>query len=263
MALTDAFPEKQVAGATTQEPLAPAEFPKGFWRQVDYLLHHPGETIESIKRGSDLGGISGILFLISIIMAAVYGMVMGATNLLQASQMPLHFKFLMIITTGTKVPMLFILTMISVFPPIYVSNSYVGSRLSFLQMLSLMISTIAITSVSLASGATISFFFAITSRSYHFIKLLHVFVFACSGLAGLTYLSKSLMRITPENMKSKVKTLFFGWLVIYAFVGLEFAWVLRPFVGNPQEKFTVFREHKGNIYESVIKSLEEATKRRE
>ena len=37
------------------ERVSPAEFPKGFWKQVDYLLHHPRETVESIRSGVDLG----------------------------------------------------------------------------------------------------------------------------------------------------------------------------------------------------------------
>jgi hypothetical protein len=245
--------------ADEQEHVELAEFPRGFWLQVDYLLHHPKETVESIRRAPTLGKTAGILFLISIFMSAIYGMVMGATNLLQASQMAPGFKFLMIATTGAKVPILFLLTMVIVLPPIYVSNAYIGSRVSFLQMFTLMISTIAVISTSLASGATIALFFSLTSKSYHFIKLLHFLIFACSGIAGLTFLSKSLMQITAREMQSTMKMLFVGWLIIYAFVGLELSWVLRPYIGNPDESFTLFRQRKGNIYESVYHSLEKAT----
>ena len=35
--------------------------------------------------------------------------------------------------TAGKVPLLFLLTLVIVFPPIYVSNAFSGARLSFLQ----------------------------------------------------------------------------------------------------------------------------------
>ena len=253
-------PEKSAENASVEEQVGPADFPCGFWMRVDYLLHHPMETIESIKRSADLGKIAGILFLTCVIMSVIYGMVMGSTNLLQASEMQMGFKFIMIGTTGIKVPVLFLLTLLIVFPPIYVSNAYVGSRLSFLQMLTLMLSTAAITSTVLASGATIAFFFALTSKSYHFIKLLHFLIFTFAGLAGLSYLSKCVILLSAKELHDKMKWLFMGWLIIYAFVGLELTWVLRPFIGNPGEKFTLFRERKGNIYESIHRSLKEATR---
>ena len=240
-----------------EEQVEPAEFPLGFWKRVDYLLHHPRETVESIRRGTDLAKIAGILFTTSVLMALIYGMVMGATNLLQGSQMATGSKFLMVLTTGIKVPVLFLLTLIIVFPPIYVSNSYVGAKLSFLQMLTLMVSAVAVMSTVLASGATIAFFFALTSRSYHFIKLLHVLIFAFAGLSGLLYLARGVMRVSLPELRNKMKNLFVMWLIIYSFVGLELTWVMRPFIGSPGEQFTLFRKRKGNIYESVFTSLEQ------
>ena len=39
------------------------------------------------------------------------------------------------------------------------------------------------------------------------------------------------------------------WLVIYAFVGVQMAWILRPFVGDPNMEVQFFRpEAWGNAY---------------
>jgi hypothetical protein len=46
-----------------------------------------------------------------------------------------------------------------------------------------------------------------------------------------------------------------GWLVIYAFVGIQMGWVLRPFVGVPGRPVTFFREGAwGNAYEEVART---------
>ena len=76
-------------GKPAQSDVAPPEpacFPEGFWKSADYLLRHPDEVIESLRRDTDLWQISRIFLLISLFMAAIYGAVMGATNLLQGSK---------------------------------------------------------------------------------------------------------------------------------------------------------------------------------
>ncbi len=252
------------AGSEEAEPVTcdVADFPEGFWNKTDYLLHHPMETVESIRQASDLEQICRIFFAISLVMSAIYGAVMGATNLLQGSDMAIQYKFAMIFITAVKVPLLFLLTMVIVLPAIYVSNAFVGPGVSFRQMLTLLLATFAITGTVLASGATIAFFFALTSRSYHFIKLLHVFFFMCAGVAGLAYLLKCITTVAPSNGRTAINWLFFAWLLLYMFVGTQLAWVLRPFVGSPEREFQVFRPRKGNFYESVYHSLSEVIEER-
>jgi hypothetical protein len=39
------------------------------------------------------------------------------------------------------------------------------------------------------------------------------------------------------------------WLVVYVFVGIQMAWILRPFVGEPGMPIQFFREDTwGNAY---------------
>lgn len=241
--------------AKATEPARPAAIPRGFWRSVDYILRHPEEILESLRTDTDLWRMSRIFFLVSLVMAALYGAVMGATNLLQNSEMEMAGKLWMILVTGLKVPILFLVTLAIVLPPVYVSNAFMGSRLSFRQMATALLSSLAVTTTVLASMATVAFFFAITSRSYNFLKLLHVAVFAYAGLAGLQYLVKS-MQIMMKGSKRETSTfLFLMWLALYMFVGTQLAWVLRPFVGSPNLPFRIFRARSGNFYESVAESI--------
>jgi len=142
-----------------------------------------------------------------------------------------------------------------VLPPIYVSNAFTGSKLSFSQILALLLTSTAISVTVLASMATVAFFFALTSSSYNFIKLLHVLFFVYAGASGLSYFSRSIHEVSGTNGRRTSRGLFFVWLLIYMFVGTQLAWVLRPFVGWPEQKFQVFRERTGNFYESVFTSL--------
>lgn len=239
----------------TEAVVEPAVFPKTFWSQVDYLLTHPHSLQESMKRDEGLPQIALILIAISIIMGAIYGAVMGSTNLLQgAAQLSYAAKFTQILVTAIKVPVLLILSGLIVYFPIYVSNAFMGERHSWRQVMVLLLSSTAITCTVLASMATVSTFFAITSISYDFIKLLHVAIFAYSGAIGLQYLLGSIRWMQPTKPRTS-RGLIVLWLLLYMFVGMQLAWVLRPFVCSPNEQFHVFRPRTGNFYESVFHSL--------
>ena len=238
-----------------EEPVEPAQFPSGFWAGVDYMLHHPDQIRQSLGTDADVWKLARILFSVSFAMSAIYGAVMGATNLLQGSGMPLWGKFMMIAITAIKVPALFLITLAIVFPPVYVSNAFAGARLTFRRVLATLLASLAITSTMLASMASVAFFFALTSRSYDFIKLLNVLFFAYAGLCGLTYLNRNI-KLTVRQGGAGVSTrIAVLWLFLYMFVGTQLAWVLRPFVGNPGEQVEIFRERSGNFYESVFDSL--------
>ena len=251
----DGSPPRRPQPAAEEPPVCEAEFPKGFWKSADYLLHHPNEVLESLHRDKGLVEMSKTLLVITLGMAVIYGAVMGATNLLQGSTMALHEKMLMIVITAIKVPALFLLTLFIVLWPIYVSNAFMGARHSFRVVVAEMLAAMAVTSTTLASMATVIFFFALTSETYDFIKLLHVLFFAYAGVVGLTSLIQYVRELGYRARRATPRFLFFIWLLLYAFVGTQMAWVMRPFVGSPGEKFQVFRPRQGNFYESVFKSL--------
>ena len=45
------------------------------------------------------------------------------------------------------------------------------------------------------------------------------------------------------------------WILIYAVVGAQMAWILRPFIGAPNEQFTFFRQRGGNFFKAVLEAL--------
>lgn len=234
---------------------SPADFPRGYWRRVDYLLQHPAEIQESLRTGNGLPELMRIFFFLALGMGAIYGAVMGATNLLQGSPMALHHKLMLTGIVALKVPALFLLTLAIVMPPVYVSNIFLGSKLAFRQMCTLMLASLAITMTALASMATVALFFALTSGSYDFLKLLHVGIFVYAGLAGVGYLRRASESIGPNRSGGVPPQTFMLWLGLYAFVGMQLAWVMRPFISSPYEPFQVFRPRSGSFYESVLRSL--------
>lgn len=60
----------------------------------------------------------------------------------------------------------------------------------------------------------------------------------------------------PEEAMGQAQTIFRVWLIIYALVGAQMGWVLRPFIGSPNMPFTWFRERQGNFFEAVSSQLQ-------
>jgi hypothetical protein len=51
--------------------------------------------------------------------------------------------------------------------------------------------------------------------------------------------------------------MLYVWIVLYAFVGSQMAWTLRPFIGYPDARFELIRDLGGNFYSNVLISIGE------
>jgi len=50
-------------------------------------------------------------------------------------------------------------------------------------------------------------------------------------------------------------TLLHVWILLFGFVGTQLAWTLRPFFGNPDSPFALFREIEGNFYAEIFRTI--------
>ena len=52
-------------------------------------------------------------------------------------------------------------------------------------------------------------------------------------------------------------SVFRVWVIILAFVGIQLAWSLRPFLGDKNGDFILFRKYQGNFYTAIIYSFDQ------
>ncbi|MEM8779712.1 MAG: hypothetical protein AAGF26_12735, partial [Cyanobacteria bacterium P01_G01_bin.49] len=55
----------------------------------------------------------------------------------------------------------------------------------------------------------------------------------------------------PKYRKNVIKS----WLILYAFVGSQLGWTLRPFFGTPEQPFAIFRQIESNFYIQVLRII--------
>ena len=60
----------------------------------------------------------------------------------------------------------------------------------------------------------------------------------------------------PALLDRPVNTrLLYVWVLLFGFVGTQLAWTLRPFIGEPNHPFQLFRSIDGSFYANVIETL--------
>lgn len=135
--------------------------------------------------------------LIVILMAVVYGFCMGVFALVRGIESSAYSgALLQTFASMSKVPLLFILTLVVTFPSLYVFNALVGSKLKVFPVLKLLVAALAVNMAVLASMGPILAFFSVSTPNYHFIVLLNVVVFGVAGGLGLTFLVQTLNRLS-------------------------------------------------------------------
>ena len=169
-----------------------------------------------------------------------------------------------------KVPAVFLLTLGVTFPSLYVFNAMLGSRLTLRSVLRLLAATLAVTLAVLASIGPIVAFFSVTTTSAAFMVLLNVAVGGVAGGLGTRFLLQTLHRMAAgvagdpapppggdrgplawsaeHALGRSVRALFRAWVLIFALVGTQMAWVLSPFIGHGSGPFVLVRPTGSNFF---------------
>ena len=215
---------------------------------IETILRDRQRFFTEIREGIGLREKTRAMLVSGIVFFMLYGAVMGSTHsLLQA------------LSSAVKLPVLFLASLVICSPTLYFFNVLFGSNQSLTQNFCLILTAITVTAVLLLSFAPIVLFFLLTTNHYQFFKLLNVAIFAITGSIGVTFLSQGMRVVSAggrEGARARRNVMRF-WVVIYAFVGSQMAWTLRPFIGAPSMGFEMFRQLGGNFYANIFASIGE------
>ncbi|MCA9312547.1 MAG: hypothetical protein KDA21_15135 [Phycisphaerales bacterium] len=232
---------------------------KTWFHGLDVLLrHHRAPTAEP--------GLSLRFLLVSIVvLGAAYGLFMGAFairigGIAGAPQL---------LASTFKLPALFLISGAITLPSLYVFSTIAGSRLMMGDVARLMLTTSAATLAIAASLGPILGFFTLSTSSYPFIVLLNIAFLGLAGCIGVTFLVRSVARayrplpgaassesvVAVSTRAAANDFVLFIWLLVYAVVGTQTGWLLRPFIGAPDAPFQIWRESSGSFVEATVRTL--------
>ncbi len=215
---------------------------------IETVLRNRQGFFTEIREGIGLAEKIRAMLISSVAFLMLYGAVMGSTHSLRQA-----------LSSAIKLPVLFLMTLMVCLPTLYFFNVLFGSRQSLTQNFALILTAITVTAVLLLSFAPIVLFFLLTTSHYQFFKLLNVGVFAIAGAIGVMFLSQGMFIVSAGGREGEGarRNIMRFWIVVYAFVGSQMAWTLRPFIGAPSMQFELFRQLGGNFYANIFASIGE------
>jgi hypothetical protein len=221
---------------------------RGIWRMFtmsEWIMRDREGFYAEVKARHEIGTKLRHMVLCSLVCLALYGTAMGVPNGWQQA-----------LSSTVKLPLLFLETLLICLPALYFFNLLFGSQLTFLQTTALMMAAITVTSVLTLSFASVTLFLWMSvGEQYTILILLNVVVLAVSSWWGLVFLRHGMTYVHAGASQVRQRNILVVWLLIYAFVGTQMAWSLRPFFGVPGEPFVVLRGEGGTFVESVLTAI--------
>ena len=210
--------------------------------QVDGFLRGREEFVPSglpAARFSWLGGVAAGF-------GAFYGLAMGSYGSLSWERWP------QLAYSAAKVPLLLFLTYGLCVPTFFVLNSLCGLRTEVRTALFALTAMQTCLAVVLASLAPLTLLAYASGIPYAPAVFFNGLVFAVASLASQVVVFRYYLPLIREDRRHAA--MLAVWLGLYIFIGIQAAWVLRPFVGNPDIAPQLFRPGAwGNAYIAVIK----------
>ncbi|MBI4615314.1 MAG: hypothetical protein HY720_16985 [Planctomycetes bacterium] len=214
------------------------------------LLKERWLLFDEIQEKRELGAKTAAFLAAAALLGATYGVAMGAFGF---SRMPLQTA-----VAAAKVPLLLLGSLAFCLPALYVFNVLLGSKMTFLQVFTLLAMSTAVMAIVLGALAPITLFCVLSGMSYDFVVFENVLAFMVAGYFGLDYLWKAMRRIAAARGGDRDLTILAAWIGIYCLLAAQLAWTMRPFIGAPSRDFEIFRGLGGTFFEAfwqILKSL--------
>lgn len=187
-----------------------------------------------------------------VLSTAVYGLALGWWRSIE-----------MALYVAAKLPVVFVGTTLVVSAFAWMAGLVVGAGLRYREVLGLVFAAMASASRLLLALVPVVIFFVLSAaptdgtkeelRFAHAALLVtHIAVFAAAGVLG----NLTLVRELRERVSAKchVSVLVALWLGVFALVGCQVGWMMRPLVGSPNITAEFLREDAldSNFLESVF-----------
>ncbi len=219
------------------------------------------QAIDDFLRGrgafapeAPLAGRLRWLVILMVVCGPLYGAVMGTYSGLAPGR--LH----QLLYSAVKVPLLLLATFLLCLPSFFVINTIAGLREDFGRVLRAVIGTQSCVTVVLASLAPLTVVWYLSSADYQLALLFNALMFGVASVAAQVVVRRYYGPLIRGSQRHR--QLLRVWFVLYMFVGIQMAWVLRPFIGDPRLPVAFFRsEAWGNAYVVVAQLLAHAVNR--
>ncbi len=142
--------------------------------------------------------------------------------------------------SALKMPLLLMATLFLSLPSYFVLNTLLGVRSDFAAAWRGIVASQAGLTIILVSLAPITAFWYASTAYYRSAILFNALMFAVASAGAQAILRRAYRPLIERDPRHR--WLLRIWIVLYAFVGIQMGWNLRPFIGTPDEPVRFFRE---------------------
>ena len=210
---------------------------RAFFTSMDDFLRGRG----LFAADAPLAGRLKWLLVLLVVCGLFYGAVMGSYSGLQPG------RFQQLLFSGLKVVFLLLISFALCLPSFFVLNVIAGVADDFPEVLRAIISTQSCITVVLACLAPFTAVWYLSCSDYQLAVLFNGAMFAVASASAQVVVRRYYAPLIGRSPRHR--QLRFAWFFLYVFVGIQMAWVLRPFIGDPKLPVSFFRrEAWGNAY---------------
>jgi hypothetical protein len=210
---------------------------------IDQLLRDRAAVVARISRGQDLVAITRVMVAtIAIAMAivgAALGYYRGGTQIAYAA---------------IKLPLVMLGTAALSAPALSAIGAALGRRSRLSCDLALVMTALAFGSLLLASCTPLILLGHALNVGYHQMILLTVGTFALAGVASLWMVYRELSIEAAPGRRSAIA----GFCLVFALVGSQLAWSLRPYLVRTRGDVVFIREIEDSLFDAITTTFQSA-----
>jgi hypothetical protein len=218
---------------------------------VTAILAHHDRIIKQLgrPRPGDAAALPWPALIALVALAGpIYGLVMGS----YALDSP--HRALMSVYSALKVPLLIIGTTLVCLPGFFAFNTVAGLRNDFGAAIRAILAGQAALTVALASLAPLTAVAYASGIPYRSSLLFNAAMFTLATGFAQTVMRRRYRPLIAANRAHR--PMLWLWVVLYAFVGIQMAWMLRPFIGSPDLPVSFFRPQPfSNAYVFLLRLI--------
>lgn len=216
----------------------------GAFDEIDQLLRDRDGMLARIAAGRDLAGLTRVMVATIAACMAIVGAAIGS-----------YRGGVQVGYAAIKLPLVLLGTAALSAPALTALGAALGRRVRLGADLALVIAALAFGALLLAACTPLIMLGRSMSLGYHDMVLGLVAMFAIAGMASLRLIVRGLQREAGPGRGSAIV----GLCIVFALVGGQLAWALRPYLVRPRTPDVPFvREVGDTLFDAIAGSLRSA-----
>jgi hypothetical protein len=208
---------------------------------IGELLRRPGGIVERCREPGAQTGLARTALILIVLGGSLFGAALGSFR--GGEQIPL---------AAVKIPVATLLTLAVCAPGFAAFVAAFGRRWSHRETLAIALSAGARASLVLFALAPVLWLSIDLGAGYHSIRLLAAGAYALGALSALAFVLRAI-----GTAAGRVATAS-SFVVLFLIVGAQSAWLLRPYLGDPEDaRVPVFAHgrREGGVVDVLLDSM--------